>query len=515
MSHTLEELFKDISFQWQQKPKDVPEDVLLNTAIKDIVYDSRKAKNGLLFVAMRGVIIDGHRFCGKAYEQGCRYFLVDHCVDLPKDAVIIEVENTRATLPFISANYFDHPAENLLMLAGVTGTKGKTTTTIILQHILNHAGIPTASIGTLGANFKEINYHLDLTTPESYELQKLLRVFVDAGAKCVVMEVSSTALKYNRVDGLRYNYGIFTNFSSDHIGRLEHPSLEDYRDSKAKFFDRCDVVYINRADPLSDYFASFATGQVIFYSCQENIPADIEASRINTKQLTDDKFITDMEISFPTEEHYSFPLLGKFNAENILPVIQIAKKMGLKQEQIQDGLTDIYVPGRSEAVALIPDVLIVSDVAHDGISVDRMLADMRPFVKPGHKLIALISTISYRTDVRRKDIALAAAKHADLIMVSTSWIGNEDPNDVVRDMAKYLQDFPGPVLQEPDRKKAIWKLVNLVEPGDAMLLADFGCYEYLIVGDEKIPHSDSETVLEAYALKKEGKLETLLSKDKI
>lgn len=512
-SHTLQDLFKDISFQWQQIPKDIREDDLLKTHINDIVYDSRKAKKGLLFVAMRGVTIDGHTFCYKAYQQGCRHFLVDHFVELPADAIVIKVNNTRATLPLISANYFDHPAKKLFMLGGVTGTKGKTTTTITLQHILNHAGIPTASIGTLGADFQDIHYDLDLTTPESYDLQKLLRVFVDAGAKCVMMEVSSTALKYNRVDGLRFNFGIFTNFSSDHIGRLEHPNLEDYRDSKAKFFTKCDVIYINKADPLADYFASFATGQVIFYSCQNKFHADIEAKNIVTKQLKADKFITDMEISFPPGEHYSFPLMGKFNAENILPVLHIAKKIGLKQEEIQKGLIDIYIPGRTEAVALIPDVLIVTDVAHDGISVDRLLCEMKPYVKKGHKLMALISTISYRTDIRRKDIALAAAKYADVIMISTSWIGYEDPDDVVRDMASYLKDFKGTVFQESNRKKAIWKLINIVEPGDAILLADFGCYDYLIIGDKKIYHSDSETVSEAYDLKKQGKLETLLNKE--
>nr|WP_072514167.1 UDP-N-acetylmuramyl-tripeptide synthetase [Ndongobacter massiliensis] len=508
--HILQNLLSGISYQWQQKPGEIDEDVLLKTSIDDIVYDSRKAKERLLFVALRGVTVDGHHFCQEAFDRGCRFFLVDKKVDLPAEAAVIEVENTRAALPLVSANYFDHPANELSVLVGVTGTKGKTTTTVALQKILNQAGIPTASIGTIGANFEKLHCDTDLTTPESYDLQKILRTFVDAGAQCVVMEVSSTALKYHRVDGLRFHYGIFTNFASDHIGRMEHPTLEDYRDSKAKFFNKCDVIYINRADPLADYFAGFATGKVIYYSCEDNIAADIWARNIVTKKESNAKFTTSMDAFLPQREHYAFPLLGKFNAENMLPVIHLAKHMGLSTDQIQFGLDAVQVPGRTEAVDIIPGVLVITDVAHDGISIDRLLGEMRQFVKPGHKLLTLISTISYRTEVRRKDMAQAAAKHADVIMLSTSWVGHEDPNDIVCEMAGYLQDFPGLVLQETNRKKAVWKLVALAEPGDAILLADFGDVDYVIIGDKKIYHSDPEAVREAYALKKEGKLEALI-----
>lgn len=466
-----------------------------------VVYDSLQADADSLFVAMEGLTVDGHAYCQKAYESGCRLFLVNQELDLPADAVIFTVKNTRAALPLVGANYYDHPAKELHLI-GITGTKGKTTTCLALTKLLNDSGRPAASIGTEGAIFGDLHIETGLTTPESLELQACLRTFADAGAQYIVMEVSSTALKFHRTDGLHFEYGIFTNFASDHIGRLEHPSLEDYRDSKALFFGLCDVVFINRDDGLADYFTGFATGEVVFYSCAPDAAdraagqglVDIYADQIKTVHEADEGFRTSMEVHLPEKEQVSFPLLGRFNAENILPATAVAKHVGIPLELIRKSLFDLFVPGRTETLSCYPGVLIVTDMAHNGISVDRMLTEMRPFVKPGGRLMVLISTISYRTDVRRRDMAEAAAGKADVIMCSSSWVGNEDPNEIVENMASYLTDYEGLVLKEPDRRKAVAQLVYLAEPGDAILLCDMGETPYLIIGNEKIPYTDKEAV---------------------
>lgn len=468
-----------------------------------VVYDSRQAGRNCLFVAMEGLTVDGHRYCSQAYESGCRLFLVNQPVDLPPDALVFTVENTRAALPIVAANFFDHPAKELRLI-GITGTKGKTTTCLALAKILNDTGHPAASIGTEGAIFGDLHIETGLTTPESFELQSYLRTFADAGARYAVMEVSSTGLKFHRTDGLRFEYGIFTNFASDHVGRLEHPSLEDYRDSKARFFGLCDTVLINRDDALADYFADFATGKIIFYSCAADAAAgvaagepegpDIYADRIQTVREEDGGFRTSMLAHLPEEYAVSFPLLGRFNAENILPAMAVALRLGLAPDAVCQSLKNLFVPGRTEVLNDYPGVLILNDIAHNGLSIDRLLGEMRPFVKPGSRLMVLLSTISYRTDIRRKDMAEAAAGKADVIMLSTSWVGHEDPNDLIEDMASYLTDFKGLILKEPDRPKAVEQLINLAEPGDAILLSELGPDNYLLIGNEKIPYTDKEAV---------------------
>ena len=205
-----------------------------DTDIKDIAYDSRKTGEGIMFVCLVGVNADGHKYALSAYEKGSRVFLCEKDVHLPVDAVIIKVEDTRAALASVSCNFFRHPSKELSLI-GITGTKGKTTTAHIVKFVLESGGIKTGIIGTVGASFGDTVLPTVNTTPESYELQRMLRLMVDGGCKACVMEVSSLGLKFHRTDGLHFAYGVFTNLYPDHIGTNEHESFGSTLSGKLSF----------------------------------------------------------------------------------------------------------------------------------------------------------------------------------------------------------------------------------------------------------------------------------------
>ena len=226
----LKELFADA-------PKGMPEGV--TPEITDIVYDSRKVTPGFLFVCLRGAAVDGHDFAAKAAEQGAAAILAEEPITLPVPVLV--VENTRKALAEVSAAFFGHPAEALTVI-GLTGTKGKTTTAWMVRSILQRAGHKTGLIGTIGIVIGEEIIKTNNTTPESYEMQKYLRKMVESGCDTVVIEASSIGLKAHRTDGMTFDYGLFTNFSHDHIGGVEHKDMEEYLHCKQLLFRQCKTL---------------------------------------------------------------------------------------------------------------------------------------------------------------------------------------------------------------------------------------------------------------------------------
>ena len=226
-------------------------------AISDIVYNSKKASGGALFVCMRGAVSDGHRYARDAYERGARIFICEHETGLPDDALCIKVENARAALADISANFFDHP-ERKLHLIGITGTKGKSSTCAMIFHALNSFGIRTGSIGTYGVCIGDTIEPTENSTPESYELYRIFNKMVHAGLDTAVMEVSSQAVYQERIRGLTFDTAVMTNLSPDHIGKYEHPDFEHYKNCKKELFRRCGYAVFNKDDAYYKEFSSYA-----------------------------------------------------------------------------------------------------------------------------------------------------------------------------------------------------------------------------------------------------------------
>ena len=215
--------------------------------VSTVVYDSRKVEENSLFICIRGAVVDGHKFVPDVIRKGAKTLVVEEEVEAPEDVTVIKVADTRYAMAFISAAYFGHPAEKLKTI-GITGTKGKTTTTYMVKSILENAGYKVGLIGTIEAIIGEESIPASNTTPESYLVQEYFRKMVDAGCDCVVMEVSSQGLMLHRTQGFVFDYGIFTNIEPDHIGPNEHKDFDDYLRCKSMLLRQCKVGIVNRDD---------------------------------------------------------------------------------------------------------------------------------------------------------------------------------------------------------------------------------------------------------------------------
>ncbi|MBR2562611.1 MAG: UDP-N-acetylmuramoyl-L-alanyl-D-glutamate--2,6-diaminopimelate ligase, partial [Eubacterium sp.] len=238
------------------------------TDIQGIAYDSRKVKEGFLFVCMRGATVDGHRFAASAAENGAVALLVEEPVDVPSEVTVIQVENARYALSLLSANWFGHPAEKLITI-GITGTKGKTTTTYMIRSIMEAAGHKTGLIGTIESITGKRTIPSENTTPESYLVQEYFAEMVEAGCDSVVMEVSSQALMMDRCAGIVFDFGIFTNIEHDHIGPKEHASFAEYLECKKKLLRMCRIGIVNRDDKRYERIVEGCTCQLETYGYSE------------------------------------------------------------------------------------------------------------------------------------------------------------------------------------------------------------------------------------------------------
>ena len=247
----------------------------LDTDVSDIIYDSRKVEENAAFLCISGTTVDAHKFIPDAVEKGASVIIIEKDVDVEADVTVVKVESARKALAYLSAAYFDYPAKKLTTI-GLTGTKGKTTTTYMVEAILKHAGKKVGVIGTIGAVVDGKKYHTDNTTPESYEVQYLMSEMVKAGCDYMVMEVSSQGLMMNRVDGFDFDYGVFTNLSPDHIGPNEHKDLDEYIYYKSLLFQRCKVGFFNADDSHLDAILKGHTCEVKTFGFAED--ADLRAS---------------------------------------------------------------------------------------------------------------------------------------------------------------------------------------------------------------------------------------------
>ena len=242
--------------------------------ISDVIYDSRKVSKGCLFVCLVGSAADGHKYAQAAADAGAAAIIVSKDTDI-SGAAVIKTDDTRKALAFISAEFFGNPADTLKTI-GITGTKGKTTTAMMIRSILEKGGIKTGVIGTIGIMIGDKLIKTSNTTPESYEIQKAMRQMIDEGCKCVVMEASSLGLKWHRTDGFIFDYGIFTNFSHDHIGGVEHKDMEEYAECKAMLFRQCRTGIFNIDDPKTPYMEENASCSIETFGFSEN--AELRAS---------------------------------------------------------------------------------------------------------------------------------------------------------------------------------------------------------------------------------------------
>lgn len=457
--------------------------------ITDIVYDSRKAFPGALFVALTGAQADGHAYAAKAYENGARAFLAERPLALPADAAVLVTENTRAALAVISAAFFGHP-ERELKVIGVTGTKGKTTVTHMLRHCLDAAGIKCGVIGTVGAYFGDKFVPTVNTTPESYETMKLLRQMADDGCKAACMEVSSLGLKHHRVDGVRFADAVFTNLSPDHIGGAEHKSFEEYVYWKTQLFSRCDHAQLNADDPFSETLREMLTVPYKTFSVYGQ--ADFTATQIrkyHENNLFGERFLCRAG-NDAAEVLTAQP--GDFSVSNALACIAVCRTLGVPLETAAAALRGAKVRGRGDCVPVPADYNVVIDYAHNGQSFRSVIETFAAY--PHNRIITVFGSVGDRAQLRRAEMGTVSGRMADLSVITTDDPGFEDPAAIAEEIAAAVKAAGGTYEIVVDRTEAVHRALSLAAPGDIVLLLGKGHETAQKVRGEKLHYSDYEAV---------------------
>lgn len=462
------------------------------TEIADIAYDSRKAKSGHLFVCLSGAKADGHRFVKGAYDNGCRTFLCERDVELPEDAQVISCRDTRAALAKASCNLFRNPSKEIAVI-GITGTKGKTTVAHIIRQVLDRAGIMTGIIGTVGAGYGDVTLPTVNTTPESYELQKIFRQMADAGCKACAVEVSSLGLKAHRVDGTVFKIGIFTNLYPDHIGTNEHESFEEYAYWKKQLFPMCENAIVNLDDEYSAQMLAGFRGRVLSYGYGEK--ADLRLTETEKVKVSN---ILAVRFSYIYKENtYSdlISLPGDINAMNALAAIAAAELMGVRNTDLGDSLTHVFVKGRGEVIDTGRDFSIIIDYAHNGVSLMNIIETARAYKH--NRIIALYGSVGGRTEIRRRELGLVSGKMCDLTIITSDDPDFEDPEKIMDDIAAAVEEAGGKYVRIADRAKAIGYAVSIAEPNDIFIFAGKGHEQFMKINGEKVPFSEREEIMKA------------------
>ena len=331
----------------------------LDREITQVVYDSRKLCEGCLFICIVGANFDGHSFAAEAVEKGARVLVVSKEVEVSADAdvTIIQVEDTRYAMAFISAAFFGHPADKLKVI-GITGTKGKTTTTYLVKSILENAGYKVGLVGTIEVIIGDTHIHADNTTPESYLLQEYFAKMVEAGLDTVVMEVSSQALMLHRTQGFVFDYGIFTNIEPDHIGPNEHASFEEYMMYKGMLFKQCKVGIVNGDDKHVNQVVEGHTCKLETFGMGADCMLRAENLKLVHKP-------GELGVTFHVAGLMDFdvevPTPGRFSVYNALTAIAICRHFNVKTEGIQKALLSAHVKGRIEMVKVSDEFTLLID----------------------------------------------------------------------------------------------------------------------------------------------------------
>lgn len=460
--------------------------------ITDIVYDSRKALADTVFCALCGAAADGHNYVKNAYDKGCRVFAVEHEVELPDDAQQLIFADTRAALARLSCNFFGDPAKELAVV-GITGTKGKTTVTNMLRSVFDGCGVKSGVIGTIGAFWGDRFEPTVNTTPESYETQRLLRTMADDGCKAVFIEVSSLGLKQHRSDCIDFDTAVFTNLSPDHIGGTEHESFEEYAYWKKQLFKQCKKAVLNADDAFCAEFRNEIQCPVVTFSAEG--AADFAASDL--RFIREGKLGMEFTLTHNGENDLCrVGMPGVFSVYNALTAAAVADGLGIDKQTVFTALKDARVKGRMEPVEIPADFDVLIDYAHNGLSFKSVIETVKAYNPSG--LIALYGCVGGRAQVRRKEMASISGALCDLTIVSTDDPQFEDPAEIAKEVASYIEEIGGRYEIVIDRAEAIRYALQHAQNGNIILLLGKGHEEFMKVKGESIPFSERKVVEDYY-----------------
>ena len=463
-----------------------------DTEVSDIVYDSRKITPGSMFVCLKGYNSDGHSYASQAVEKGASAILISDDLDIDtKGLAVVKVKDTREALAYISAEFFENPAEKLTTIA-ITGTKGKTTTVAMIKKILERAGIKSGTIGTLGIIIGDKTIPTNNTTPESYEVQKAMKQMADEGCKAMIIEASSIGLKWHRVDAIDFDYGIFTNFSHDHIGGAEHKDMDEYLECKAMLFKKCKLGLINRDDEKWRDILKGATCDYLTYGFSKE--ADYIAS--NDSLLSTPGFLgARFDLSGKREMSVDVAIPGHFSVYNALSAISVCAEMGISDEHIKEGLKTVAVKGRVEIVPVPGNYTLLIDYAHNALSMENVLTTLRQY-KP-HRLITMFGAGGNRPKVRRYEMGETSGRLSDLSVITEDNSRFEDVMDIIEDIKVGIAKTDGEYVVVPNRKDAVKYCIEHAEDGDIIVLAGKGHEDYQEIKGVKYHMDERELIAES------------------
>ena len=460
----------------------------IDREITTLIYDSRKAEKGSVFVCISGAVRDGHEFAQEVVEKGASVLFVEKEVKVSGEVTIILVKDTRTALAYASAAYFGHPAKELATI-GITGTKGKTTATYMVRSILEHSGFKTGLIGTIETIIGEETIPSANTTPESYVVQETFRKMADAGCKCVVMEVSSQGLMLSRVGGFAFDYGIFTNLEPDHIGPNEHKDLEDYIYCKSLLFQQCKHGIFNADDSHLGQILKGHTCSVETYGFSEE--ADLRASKVHLADKGGSLGVS-YHLSGLIDAEVEIDIPGKFSVYNSMAAIAICRHFGVKKETILSSLTDVRVKGRVEILPVSSAFTLMIDYAHNAMSLNSLLTTLKEYHPK--RLVCLFGCGGNRSRNRRFEMGEVSSSLADLTIVTSDNPRKEEPETIIEDIVTGVKRADGDYITIIDRREAIRYAIEHAKEGDVIVLAGKGHEDYQEIDGKKYHMDEREIV---------------------
>ena len=483
------ELLKDLKYEVLSGSIDVN--------VSELVYNTRKVKKECMFVCIKGATFDSHDVAGEAAKNGAVVIVAEHPVDVPAGTAVVLVEDTRYALALISAAYFGYPAKKLKVI-GITGTKGKTTTTFMIRSILEHAGISTGLIGTIEVIIGDKHIPAHNTTPESYEVQEYFAQMVAAGCKVAVMEVSSQGLKLHRTAGIRFDIGIFTNLAPDHIGENEHASFEEYMECKSRLFRQCDIGIVNADDEHCSDILKGHTCKVETYGFSEK--ADLRASDL--KLVNRPGFLgVDYHVSGLLNFDVEIDMPGRFSVYNSLVAIAVCRHFDIPKEDMLAALEVVQTKGRIEKVKVSDDFTLMIDYAHNAMSLESLLTTFKEYNPK--RLVCLFGCGGNRSKLRRYEMGEVSGNLADLTVITSDNPRFEEPQAIIDDIKTGIAKTSGKYVEIIDRKEAIRYVIENGRPGDVIVLAGKGHEDYQEICGVK--HPMDERVLIAEVLEELGR----------
>lgn len=474
----------------------------LETEVRDIIYDSRKIAPETMFVCMVGAVTDGHKYIPDAVEKGASVIVLEkeeETAQIPENITVLKVASARLALALMSAALFDHPARKLVTI-GLTGTKGKTTTTYMIKKVLEMAGKKVGLIGTIGAMIGEEHLPSKNTTPESYELHRMFAAMVEAGCEYVVMEVSSQGLKLDRTAGILFDYGIFTNLSPDHIGPAEHASFEEYMECKSLLFRQCKIGVVNADDEHVDGILKGHTCEVKTFSAERE--ADLMASDIGFIN-EDGKLGMHFKVSGCMDCQAKVHIPGRFSVYNSMVTMLVCHLAGISDEAILEGLSKVQVKGRVEMLPVSKDYTLIIDYAHNEVSTRSVLTTLMEYHPK--RLICVYGGGGNRSKLRRYDMGEVTGEMADLCVLTCDNPRDEEIRDINNDIKVGLARSNGKYIEIDDRKEAIAYCMKNAKPGDMIVLLGKGHEDYQEIKGVKYHFDEREAVAEILDEMKAGK----------